>query len=140
MSDATCASIANLSSSPRTCRVRAQVAAVIMSGGQGTRLGFSGPKGMYKIGLPSGSCIFRIHVEKILAIRSLAARSAAGAEAVVAGEKGQAASLPLIPIYIMTSEINTSTIKHYFQECNYFGYPPEDVFFFEQGLEPCSGA
>jgi UDP-N-acetylglucosamine/UDP-N-acetylgalactosamine diphosphorylase len=47
-----------------------EVACIIMSGGQGTRLGFNGPKGMYKIGVPSGSCIFRLHMEKILAVRA----------------------------------------------------------------------
>ena len=106
-----------------TAIVQGQVAAVIMSGGQGTRLGFDGPKGMYKIGIPSRRCIFRMHIEKLLAIRRLA------------GQNSQ--QLPSIPVYIMTSEINTSIIQEYFRANDYFGYPAADVFFFEQALEPC---
>jgi len=118
-----------------------------MSGGQGTRLGFDGPKGMYKIGMPSGSCIFRLHMEKILAVRALVARTAEiAAGGCGAGSSSASASasaslvLPSIPVYIMTSEINTERIKRYFKECDYFGYPSADVFFFEQALEPCLGA
>lgn len=118
-----------------------QVACVIMSGGQGTRLGFDGPKGMYKIGVPSGSCIFRLHMEKILAVRALAARTAVAAAGGAGGGRSGSASLvlPSIPVYIMTSEINTERIKRYFEECDYFGYPSADIFFFEQALEPCLG-
>jgi UDP-N-acetylglucosamine/UDP-N-acetylgalactosamine diphosphorylase len=105
------------------CIRESKVAAVILSGGQGTRLGFAGPKGMYHIGLLSGKSIFQIHVERITKIRSLAKR--------ISGD------LPSIPIYIMTSEMNDTIIKDYFLSKNYFGYPPVDVFFFEQGLEPC---
>ena len=50
---------------------RGECACVILSGGQGTRLGFNAPKGMYNIGLPSKKCIFQIHIEKILKIKNL---------------------------------------------------------------------
>ncbi|KAJ1423193.1 nucleotide-diphospho-sugar transferase [Ochromonadaceae sp. CCMP2298] len=100
-----------------------RVAAVIMSGGQGTRLGFAGPKGMYCLGMPSQKTVFQIHMEKVLKIRQLA------------GESG-ASGLPCVPVYIMTSDLNHSTIVDYFRAHSFFGYPPEDVIFFEQGLEP----
>ena len=97
------------------------VAAVIMSGGQGTRLGFNGPKGIYDMGLPSKKSIFQLHIEKIMSVRNLS----------------NPKSAPSIPIYIMTSDLNDKIIRDYFHDKNYFGYPKEDIFFFEQGLMPC---
>lgn len=99
------------------------VAAVILSGGQGTRLGFDGPKGVYDIGLPSHSSIFQIHIEKVQKIRLLG--SVDGVQ------------LPRIPIYIMTSDLNHHIIQEFFAKHNYFDYPVEDIIFFEQFLEPC---
>lgn len=99
-----------------------RIAAIIMSGGQGTRLGYNGPKGMYCIGLPSGKCIFQIHIERIMKLKLLTSTPQITAR---------------IPIYIMTSDLNTTEITNYFTFKNYFGYPKEDIFFFEQGLQPC---
>lgn len=95
-----------------------KVAAVILSGGQGTRLGFNGPKGMYSIGLPSNKSIFQIHVERIRKVATLAQSSG-------------------IPIYVMTSDLNHDIIQNYFAANDFFGYPAKDIIFFEQGLEPC---
>src|SRR5687768_17340575 len=44
-----------------------EVAAVVVAGGQGTRLGFDHPKGMFTIGPVSDSSLFRILFEKVLA-------------------------------------------------------------------------
>ena len=107
----------------RACIQQGKAAAVILSGGQGTRLGFAGPKGMYNMGLISGKSIFQLHVERIAKIRSLL--------------KTESGDYPSVPIYIMTSDMNDVIIREYFQSMNYFGYPKEDIFFFEQGLEPC---
>jgi UDP-N-acetylglucosamine/UDP-N-acetylgalactosamine diphosphorylase len=100
-----------------------KVGAVILSGGQGTRLGFNGPKGMYNIGLISGKSIFQIHLERIMKLRKLAADSSN--------------KLPDLPVYIMTSDLNHEIIKDYFLRQNYFGYERDLIVFFEQGLEPC---
>lgn len=102
-----------------------KVAAVIMSGGQGTRLGYHGPKGMYSIGLLSGKSIFQIHIERLQKVRLLSAsRSNTSAEV-------------SLPVFIMTSDVNNDIIQNYFRENNYFGYPSSQIYFFEQGLEPC---
>ena len=45
--------------------MKGEVCSVIMSGGQGTRLGYEGPKGIYDFGLPSKKSIFQLHFEKI---------------------------------------------------------------------------
>lgn len=100
------------------------VAAVIMSGGQGTRLGFNGPKGIYDILLPSHKSIFQLHMERLSKVRLLVADTNNGV-------------LPSLPVYIMTSDMNHHQIQHFFESHNYFNYPKEDIVFFEQGLEPC---
>lgn len=105
------------------CISQSKVGAVILSGGQGTRLGYAGPKGMYKMGLLSDKSIFQIHIERIIKIKSLA--------------HIKYGMMPCIPIYIMTSDMNDEIIRNYFNTMNYFGYPKEDIYFFEQGLELC---
>jgi UDP-N-acetylglucosamine/UDP-N-acetylgalactosamine diphosphorylase len=110
-----------------------KVAAVIMSGGQGTRLGYSGPKGMYSIGLLSGKSIFQLHIERLQKVRLLAASSTSAA-----GMGSSPAEMNVsLPVFIMTSDVNDEIIQNYFKENNYFGYPVNQIFFFEQGLEPC---
>lgn len=105
---------------------KGQVAAVILSGGQGTRLGFDGPKGMYSIGLPSSKSIFQLHIERLDRVRVLAAELA-----------GPGTAVPRLPVYVMTSESNNNIIQDFFEEKNFFDYPREDIYFFEQGLLPC---
>ena len=100
------------------------VGCVIMSGGQGTRLNYDGPKGMYDMGLPSRRTIFQLHMDRVWAIREKARNSAGGKSC-------------SIPVYIMTSDLNDNTIRQCFKDNDYFGYDKEDIVFFEQGLEPC---
>ena len=93
-----------------------KVAALLVAGGQGSRLGYDGPKGCYSIGPITGAPLFYFHARKILA-RSI--------------RYGKS-----IPFYVMTSEANnTATIKC-FEDHNYFGLNPKDVFFFTQGMWP----
>jgi UDP-N-acetylglucosamine/UDP-N-acetylgalactosamine diphosphorylase len=97
-----------------------QVATLVLAGGQGTRLGFDGPKGMYSIGLPSERTLFAMMA---LRIRKLAA---------LAGEENVA-----LPFYVMTSPLNHDATVAYFHSKEYFGLPESDVFFFQQGTLPC---
>lgn len=106
---------------------RGEVAALVLAGGQGTRLGFSGPKGMYSIDLPSNRTLFQLIAERILCLKK------------IAGRKGDNNTnlLPSIPFYIMTSPINHDETVKFFENHSYFGLPQNDVCFFQQGMLPC---
>ena len=109
---------------------KGQVAALVLAGGQGTRLGFDGPKGMYNIGLPSGRSLFQLLCERLQRLETIAATtSAAGGD-----ERGEKCT---IPFYIMTSPINHQQTVEFFKNNSFFGLPESDVKFFQQGMLPC---
>ena len=91
-------------------------AVVTMAGGQGTRLGHSGPKGTFDLGLESHKSIFEILCDNMKEAR----------------EKYDT----VIPWYIMTSRENNKDTVDFFEEHNYFDYPKEAVKFFKQGELP----
>ncbi|MER3415854.1 MAG: UTP--glucose-1-phosphate uridylyltransferase [Gemmataceae bacterium] len=93
-----------------------EVAILLVAGGQGTRLGWHGPKGTFPIGPISGKSLFQIHAEKVL---KLARRY----------------DVPL-PLCIMTSPANDQLTRDFFQQHHYFGLPPEQVHFFVQDELP----
>jgi UDP-N-acetylglucosamine/UDP-N-acetylgalactosamine diphosphorylase len=92
------------------------VAAVLVAGGQGTRLGFDGPKGMYPVTPVMQKSLFQLHAEKLLGI----------------GHKFGVQ----IPWYIMTSMTNNTETIRYLQKNNYFGYDHDNVFVFIQEMIP----
>ena len=102
---------------------RGEVAALVLAGGQGTRLGFAGPKGMYEIGLQSKSTLFQLLCERLMKLRKIAASSDNEFSA--------------LPFYIMTSPINHEETVGFFEKNSYFGLPKTDVCFFKQGMLPC---
>ncbi|KAG1699678.1 hypothetical protein DVH05_012571 [Phytophthora capsici] len=99
--------------------------ALVLSGGQGTRLGFAGPKGMYDIGLPSGKTLFELFALRILKVQELAKT------------RFNLAEWPQIPLLVMTSEMNHDTTVDFFQDNSYFGLSADQVHFFRQGTLPC---
>ncbi len=99
---------------------RGKVAALLVAGGQGSRLGFDGPKGAYAIGPVSNKSLFQWHAEKLLA-RSRKYRAA-------------------IPWYIMTSVANDEETRTFFEQHHYFGLNPREIFFFVQGMMPALDA
>lgn len=93
-----------------------KVAAVLLAGGQGTRLGFDKPKGMFNIGVTRELYIFECLVNNLMKVVKRA-----GA---------------WVPFYIMTSDINYDDTVAFFKEKNYFGYNPEYIRFFKQEMAP----
>ncbi len=97
-----------------------EVAVVIVAGGQGTRLGFDHPKGMFAIGPVSGSSLFRILFEKVLATaRRYHVR---------------------VPLLVMTSAATHEETAAYLESQSYFGLPAADVRLFCQGQMPAVDA
>ena len=94
-----------------------KLAAVTMAGGQGTRLGHSGPKGTYDIGLDSHKSLFELLSDNLK-------------------EEGKKYGV-IIPWFIMTSRENNKDTVEFFEKHRYFGYKKDkNIFFFEQGELP----
>ncbi len=97
-----------------------EVAAVLVAGGQGTRLGFDQPKGMFRIGPVSGRTLFQFFADRLLAV-------------------GDAYGVQ-IPWYIMTSDATDTETREYFQREHYLGLDPGNVRIFKQGTMPAVDA
>ena len=93
-----------------------KVAALVVAGGQGTRLGFDGPKGDFPISPVKKKTLFQIFAENIKAV----------------SERYQTSC----PWYIMTSPLNYTETKKIFRVNNYYGLKKSDVFIFQQGTLP----
>jgi UDP-N-acetylglucosamine/UDP-N-acetylgalactosamine diphosphorylase len=93
-----------------------RVGALIVAGGQGTRLGFAGPKGALVIGAVSGRTLFQIHAERLVAL-------------------GRRYGV-VPPLYVMTSEANHDATVALFAERRCFGLPEDRVRLFAQGQAP----
>lgn len=95
---------------------RGEVAVLLVAGGQGSRLGFEQPKGMYPVGPVSRATLFQIHAEKVLATSKRYGRP--------------------VPFLVMTSRATHDETEAFFQANNFFGLAREDVVFFQQGTMP----
>ena len=96
----------------RSCKV----GAILLAGGQGTRLGFDKAKGMYNIGVSKDLYIFEQLVRNLQKVTD-----EAGA---------------FVPLYIMTSDKNDEQTRAFFEEHDYFGYNKDFVKFFVQEMVP----
>jgi UDP-N-acetylglucosamine/UDP-N-acetylgalactosamine diphosphorylase len=93
-----------------------RVAVMVVAGGQGTRLGYDGPKGLYPLGPATGRALFELQAQKIRGARR---RSGAA-----------------IPWLVMTSDATDATTRAYFAEQRWFGLPESDVLFLRQDAAP----
>lgn len=96
-----------------------KVGAVLLAGGQGTRLGYDKPKGMFNIGVNKELYIFQCLINNIL---SVVRKSGAW-----------------IPLYIMTSEKNDEDTRNFMREMKNFGYNSDYITYFIQDMAPSVG-
>lgn len=93
-----------------------RVAAFTVAGGQGTRLGYDGPKGTFPVTPITGKSLFQVFAEKI-------ARTAERFDT-------------RIHWFLLTSEINNDATMAAFKDNNYFGLKKDEIHFIVQGLVP----
>ncbi len=93
-----------------------KVAAVLLAGGMGTRLGVDGPKGAYDIGITKPLYIFEQQMNNLAKVNEKC------------GVK--------VPLYIMTSDKNHAQTVAFWQAHEYFGYTKDEVKFFQQDMAP----
>ena len=95
---------------------KGKVAALVVAGGQGTRLGLDGPKGCIEATPVAHKPLFQLFAEQILA----------------ASERAGVA----VPWYVMTSPASDVATRAYFRQHNFFGLDSSEVSFFVQGSMP----
>ena len=100
----------------RELLARGTCALLTVAGGQGTRLGFDAPKGVFPVTPIRRASLFQVFAEKLLAACST---------------YGVA-----IPWFIMTSPLNHAATAEFLSTHRYFGLPPDDVRLFQQGANP----
>ncbi|MBZ0136321.1 MAG: UDPGP type 1 family protein [Planctomycetes bacterium] len=93
-----------------------RVGVLLVAGGQGTRLGFDGPKGCYPILPLTGMTLFEVFARKLLR---------------VGREYGRTP-----PLYVMVGRHNEAATRNFWEDHDWFGLCPEDVQFFAQGEMP----
>lgn len=88
------------------------VGAILVAGGQGTRLGCAGPKGLYAIGPVSQASLFEMLLGKLLGVRRRFGKD--------------------VPLAIMTSSATDADTHAYLRSHAYCGLDPAHVFVFCQ--------
>ncbi|MDG1806537.1 MAG: UDPGP type 1 family protein [Pirellulaceae bacterium] len=97
-----------------------EVGMVMVAGGQGSRLGFAHPKGLFPIGPVSGRTLLQIHIDKLKSINDKYGSS--------------------IPLYVMTSPATHHETTDFLERNQWFGYPTEHTAIFCQGTMPAVDA
>ena len=100
----------------RKALANGEVGMVLVAGGQGSRLGFDHPKGMYPVGPVSNASLYQIHFEKVMA-------------------RAKQFGAP-IPMYVMTSPPTHEETTAFLNEHKFFGMNPDLVRIFCQGVMP----
>ena len=93
-----------------------KVGAVLLAGGEGSRLGFDKPKGTFNIGVEHELYIFECLINNLMEVVKEANT--------------------WVPLFIMTSVDNKKDTMDFFREHNYFGYSDDNIWFFAQEQLP----
>ncbi|HEX8876821.1 MAG TPA: UDPGP type 1 family protein [Phycisphaerales bacterium] len=93
-----------------------KVAAFVVAGGQGSRLGYDGPKGCYTCGPVTHRSLFEMFAANLVGAKKRYGRD--------------------VPWYIMTSPLNHRATVGFFEDHHYFGLERYNVLFFQQGVMP----
>jgi UDP-N-acetylglucosamine/UDP-N-acetylgalactosamine diphosphorylase len=96
-----------------------KVAGFVVAGGQGTRLGFEGPKGNFPLSPIKNKTLFQLFAETIAAV----------------SKKYNT----ICPWYVMTSPLNYTETCEIFEQNNYYGLDRKNIFIFQQGTLPNFG-
>lgn len=97
-----------------------EVAMLLVAGGQGTRLGFDLPKGMFPIGPVSGRTLFQMVCDRLIAMSRRYGHD--------------------IPLYIMTSPATDAATREYFESESGCGLAADQLNYFCQGQMPAVDA
>ena len=95
---------------------KGEVGAVLLAGGQGSRLGSADPKGMFDIGINRRLFIFECLINNLLEVTEKAGT--------------------FLPLFIMTSRQNDAQTREFLMEHDYFGYDGSHIHFFVQEQLP----
>ncbi|GIX00954.1 MAG: UDP-N-acetylhexosamine pyrophosphorylase [Pirellulaceae bacterium] len=93
-----------------------KVGMILVAGGQGTRLGFAPPKGMFPIGPLSGRTLYQMHADRLRAVMRRYGKT--------------------IPLFVMTSPATDAETRAYFRDHHWLGLDPQHVHIFCQGTMP----
>ena len=96
-----------------------KIAAFVVAGGQGTRLGWDGPKGTFPATPVKNKSLFQCFAEYLLALGKRYGKE--------------------IPFYIMTSPQNDEATREFWRRHDFFGMEAGDVMFFPQEQMPAIG-
>ena len=97
-----------------------RIAMILVAGGQGTRLGFSHPKGMFPIGPLSNRTLFEMHIDRLRAVMKRYHVS--------------------IPMYVMTSPATDTETRLFLSDHDGFGLASDQLRIFCQGSMPAIDA
>jgi UDP-N-acetylglucosamine/UDP-N-acetylgalactosamine diphosphorylase len=95
-----------------------KTAAFTVAGGQGTRLGYDGPKGTLPVSPIQNKSLFQLFAEQLAGLNAKFGCN--------------------IPWYIMCSPLNIDATTAHFKQNQFFGLAEDDVQFFTQGVMPAT--